>query len=176
METIDFKNRLKEITAFLSGELAKIRNGRASPALVEDVLADYYGNKTPIKGLASIRSPDARTVVIEPWDKNALDPIFKALSQSSFSAQPIVDGSVIRISLPPLTQERRNELVKLVSQKTEEAKIRARRLRDEAVKNIQQEKSEDIKFRKKDEIEKTMKENNQVLEELKNKKEKELMS
>lgn len=176
METVDFKNKLKETASFLTAELSKIRSSRASPALVEDILVDYYGAKTQLKGLASISSADVRTVVVEPWDKNAVDPIFKALSQGGLGAQPIVDGSKIRVSLPPLTQERRLEMVKTVSQKMEEAKIRARRLRDEAIKSIQQEKSEDIKFRKKEEIEKAMKNNSQALEELKAKKEKELMS
>ena len=160
----------------MSAELSKIRSNRATPALVEDILVDYFNNKTPIKGLASISSLDARTLVIEPWDKNALDLIAKAIGNASIGAQPIVDSKSVRISLPQLTQERRQELTKLVSQKMEEAKIRARRLRDEVVKSAQQEKSEDIKFRKKEEIEKAMKENNQTLEELKSKKEKELLN
>ena len=176
MEISDFKNKLKIVADFLAGELVKIRSGRATPALVEDILVDYYGNKTPIKGLASISSPESRTVVVEPWDKSMVDGIAKALAAAGLGAQPIVDGEKIRINLPPLTQERRQELVKMVSQKMEEAKIKARRVRDEAVKDIGQEKSEDLKFRKKEEIEKAMKENSQALEDLKNKKEKELMS
>lgn len=176
MEIPDFKNKLKEVSNFLSSELSKIRSGRATPALVEDILVDYFGAKTPIKGLAGISSLDARTLVIEPWDKNAVESIAKAIAGAGIGSQPIVNGNAIRVALPQLTEERRKELIKIVSQKMEEAKIRARRLRDEAVKDIQQEKSEDIKFRKKEEIEKTMKENNQVLDELKNKKEKELMS
>ena len=176
METQEFKSKLKEVTAFLAGELSKVRSNRASPALVEDISVDYFGNKTPIKGIASISSLDARTLVIEPWDKSALEPIAKAIANASIGAQPIVDSKSVRLSLPQLTQERRQELIKLVSQKMEEAKIRARRLRDDAVKSAQQEKSEDIKFRKKDEIEKAMKENNQALEDLKSKKEKELMN
>lgn len=175
-DTQNFKNKLKEVSAFLSNELGKIRSGRASPALVEDVQVEYYGSKIPVKGLASISSPDSRTIVIDPWDKKALDVIAKALSQAGLGAQPVVDGAAVRISLPPLTQERRQELTKLVSQKVEEAKIRARRLRDEAIKETQQEKSEDIKFRMKEEIEKAMKENSAQLEELKSKKEKELLS
>ena len=75
MEIAEFKNKLKESAGFLSGELSKIRSNRASPALVEDIQVDYYGNKTPIKGLASISSPDARTVVVEPWDKTVIDGI-----------------------------------------------------------------------------------------------------
>lgn len=175
MEISDFKNKLKGAADFLAGDLAKIRSNRATPALVEDILVDYYGVKTPIKGLASISSPESRTVVVEPWDKSLVDAIAKAISQAGLGAQPVVDGGKVRISLPSLTEERRNELVKIVSQKVEEAKIRARRLRDEAVKETQQEKSEDIKFRKKEEIEKAMKVNNQTLEELKAKKERELM-
>jgi ribosome recycling factor len=172
----DFKNKLKEVSGFLSTELGKIRSSRASPALVEDVQIDYYGSRMPVKGLASISTPDSRTVVIDPWDKKALDIIAKALSQAGLGAQPVVDGATVRISLPPLTQERRQELIKLVSQKVEEAKIRARRLRDDAIKEIQQEKSEDIKFRRKEEIEKAMKDNAGQMEEIKNKKEKELLS
>ncbi len=175
MEISDFKNRLKEVVGFLTSEMSKIRSGRATPALVEDILVDYFGNKTPIKGLASISSPEPRTIVMEPWDKTVVDAIAKAITQAGLGAQPIVDGNKIRVSLPSLTEERRQEMVKVVSQKVEEAKIKARRVRDEAIKDIQQEKSEDIKFRRKEEIEKAMKENTQVLEDLKNKKEKELM-
>src|SRR3989344_4078924 len=176
MEIADFKNKLKNTADFLAGELAKIRSNRISPAMVEDIQVDYFGAKTPIKGLASISLLDARTVVIEPWDKSVLETIAKALGQAGLGSHPVVDGDKIRFSLPALTQERRLELVKTVSQKVEEDKIRARRVRDEAVKDIQQEKSEDTKFRKKEEIEKAMKENGQVLEDLKSKKEKELMS
>lgn len=175
-DTQNFKNKLKEISGFLSTELGKIRSNRASPALVEDVQVEYYGSRMPVKGLASISSPDSRTVVIDPWDKKALDVIAKALSQAGLGAQPVVDGATVRISLPQLTQERRQELIKIVSQKVEEAKIRARRLRDDAIKEIQQEKSEDVKFRMKEEIEKAMKENANQLEEIKSKKEKELLS
>ena len=176
MEIGDFKNKLKSVAEFLGGELAKIRSNRINPAVVEDILVDYFGAKTPIKGLASISLLDARTVVIEPWDKSVLETIAKALGQAGLGSQPVVDGDRIRFSLPALTQERRLELVKMVSQKVEEAKIKSRQLRDEAVKTTQQEKSEDIKFRKKEEIEKAMKEHNQKLEDLRNKKEKELMS
>jgi len=176
MEIADFKNKLKTAADFLGGELAKIRSNRISPSLVEDILVDYFGAKTPIKGLASISLLDARTVMIEPWDKSVLEIISKALGQAGLGSQPVVDGEKIRFSLPALTQDRRQELVKMVSQKVEEAKIKSRQLRDEAVKAIQQEKSEDIKFRKKEEIEKAMKEQNQKLEDLRNKKEKELMS
>jgi ribosome recycling factor len=175
-DTQNFKNKLKEVSAFLSNELGKIRSNRASPSLVEDVQVEYYGSRMAIKGLGSISTPDSRTVVIDPWDKKALDVIAKALSQAGLGTQPVVDGATIRISLPQLTQERRQELVKIVSQKVEEAKIRARRFRDDAIKETQQEKSEDVKFRMKEEIEKAMKENAGQMEEIKSKKEKELLS
>ncbi|MBI4120034.1 MAG: ribosome recycling factor [Parcubacteria group bacterium] len=177
----DFKTKLKESSGFLSAELAKIRSGRATPALVEDVLVDYYGAKTALKGLASIGAPDARTLVIEPWDKNAVEAIAKALVQSSLGSQPVVDGTIIRFNLPPLTQERRLELIKLVAQKVEEARVKSRRLRDDAIKSLQLlEKegriSEDGKFRQKEEIEKAMKEHGEELEEMRRKKEQELTS
>ncbi|MEK7500662.1 MAG: ribosome recycling factor [Patescibacteria group bacterium] len=176
----DFKTKLKESIGFLSGELAKVRSGRATPALVEDVVVDSYGAKTPLKGLASISTPDARTLVIEPWDKNALEAIAKAITQS-LGSQPVVDGIIIRVNLPPLTQERRLELIKSVAQKVEEARVKSRRLRDEAIKSLQLlEKdgriSEDAKFRQKEEIEKVMKEHMEGLEEMRKKKEQELMN
>ena len=117
METQEFKSKLKEVVGYLTNELLKIRSNRASPALVEDILVEYFGNKTPIKSMASISSLDARTLVIEPWDKNALEPIAKAIANASIGAQPIVDSKSVRLSLPQLTQERRQELAKLVSQK-----------------------------------------------------------
>ncbi len=180
LDVTDFKTKLKESSGFLAGELAKVRSGRATPALVEDVLVDYYGAKTALKGLASISTPDARTLVIEPWDKNALEAIAKALTQS-VGSQPVVDGIVIRISLPSLPQERRLELIKLASQKVEEARVKSRRLRDDAVKSLQQleragQISEDDKFRQKEEIEKVMKEHMEGLEEMRKKKERELMN
>ena len=175
----DFKTKLKESSGFLSSELAKVRSGRATPAVVEDVVVDYYGAKTTLKGLAGISTPDARTLVIEPWDKNALEAIAKAITQS-LGSQPVVDGIIIRVNLPPLTQERRLELIKSVAQKVEEARVKSRRLRDEAIKSLQLlEKdgriSEDAKFRQKEEIEKVMKEHMEEMEELREKKEKELM-
>lgn len=178
---INFKTKLKESSGFLAGELAKIRSGRATSAVVEDVVVDYYGAKTPLKSLASISTPDARTLVVEPWDKNAVEAIAKALAQSSLGSQPVVDGTAIRISLPPLTQERRLELIKLVAQKVEEARVKSRRWRDEAIKSLQQQEkdgriSEDAKFRQKEEIEKAMKEHMEGLEEMRKKKEQELMS
>ena len=176
----DLKTKLKESSGFLSTELAKIRSGRATPALVEDVLVDYYGAKTPLKGLASISTPDARALVIEPWDKNAVEAIAKALTQF-LGSQPVVGGSIIRLNLPPLTQERRLELIKLVAQKVEEARVKSRRLRDDAIKSLQLlEKegriSEDGKFRQKEEIEKAMKEYMEELAEMRRKKEQELMN
>jgi len=181
MEIADFKIKLQHQLEFLKGELAKIRSGRVSPALVEDITVDYYGAKTPIKSLASTSTVDARTIVIEPWDKNAIDIIAKALTQASLGGQTVVDGAVIRMSMPALTQERRKELIKLVSQIIEETKIKSRQVREDIIKMLQlKEKegrmSEDEKFRKKEEIEKVMKEHVEKLEEMRGRKEKELMS
>lgn len=180
MEIADFKTKLQHQLEFLKGELFKIRSGRVSPALVEDVMVDYYGAKTPIKSLASISAADARTIVIEPWDKNVLEVIAKALTLANLGGQPVVDGVIIRISLPALTQERRQELIKLVSQIIEETKIKGRQARDDVIKMLQLKEKEgriskDEKFRKKEEIEKVMKEHAEKLEATRSKKEQELI-
>lgn len=182
MEIADFKTKLQHQLEFLKGELFKIRSGRVSPALVEDIMVDYYGAKTPIKSLASTSTIDTRTIVIEPWDKNAIELIVKALTQASLGGQPVVvEGVIIRISLPALTQERRQELIKSVSQIIEETKIKGRQARDDVIKMLQLKEKEgriskDEKFRKKEEIEKVMKEHAEKLEATRSQKEQELMS
>jgi len=117
-------------------ELAKVRAGKANPAILENVLVEYYGAKVPISQTASINTLDARTLVIQPWEKNMLTPIEKAIQLANLGFNPQNDGTVIRISLPPLTEERRKELVKLSKQFAEEAKISVRNARKEAMETI----------------------------------------
>jgi len=117
-------------------ELAKVRAGKANPAILENVLVEYYGSKVPISQTASINTLDARTLVIQPWEKNMLTPIEKAIQLANLGFNPQNDGTVIRISLPPLTEERRKELVKLSKQFVEEAKIGVRNARKEAMETI----------------------------------------
>ncbi|MGC4375665.1 ribosome recycling factor [Fictibacillus sp. Mic-4] len=121
----------KGISAF-QRELATIRAGRANPSLLDRIQVDYYGAPTPINQLAGITVPEARLLVIQPYDKSALADIEKAIQKSDLGLTPSNDGQVIRITIPPLTEERRKELVKLVKKFAEEAKVALRNVRREA--------------------------------------------
>lgn len=173
-------SELESILFWFQGEIAVLRTGRATPALVENIEVDYYGEKTPLKHIASLSTPDARTITIQPWDKNALEPIQKALEASSVNLAPIADNDTIRLALPALTEERRKELLKLLGAKAEEARVRSRKVRDEAWRTAQErERSkqirEDEKFRAKDELQKRIDEFNKKLEEVKGRKEREII-
>lgn len=166
---------------FYLDDIATIRTGRATPALVEDIIVDIYGQKMHVKELASMSVPEPRTLVIQPWDKNAVEAISSAIRKSEIGLNPVVDGQIIRLNIPPLTEERRKEFVKNLKQKTEEAKIKIRRVREEIWDKVQKmEKSgeirEDDKFKAKDDLQKIVDDYNGKLEELEKKKETELMN
>jgi ribosome recycling factor len=165
----------------LNEEIGKIRTGRANPALVESLIVDYYGTKTPLKQIASINAPEARLLVIQPWDKGALVYIESALRESDMGFNPNNDGQVIRINIPALTEERRKELVKVLNQRAEDGKISVRSIREEAWKELQEAEkegkmSEDDKFSGKDYLQKIVDEFNAKIEEIREKKEKEIMT
>ncbi len=177
----DLKQKLEKIIEKLKGEISGLRTGRASPALVEDLEVDYYGSKTPLKAIASISSPEPRTLVISPWDKNAVQPIERAIQTSVLGLNPITDREVIRLTIPQLTEERRKELTKLLGRHLEEARIHVRKEREEILRGIDaQEKnkeiSEDEKFRQKNEVQKAVDEINKKIEDLGKTKEKEIMT
>lgn len=180
MSVIDgLKKNLKTHEDWLQKEIGTLRIGRASPALVEDIVVDYYGSKMPIKQLATISAPEPRTLIVQPWDKNAVSGIEKAIQASSLGVNPIVDKDTIRVTIPALTEERRLALVKIVGIKLEEAKIAMRKDRDDAIKEIEMlfaEKkiTEDGKFKDKQEVQKAINEANKELENIANKKEKEI--
>lgn len=117
-------------------DFASIRTGRANPGLYNKVLVDYYGSPTPLQQLASFAIPDARTILITPFDKTALRDIERALSDSEVGANPSNDGNVIRITIPDLTQERRKEYVKIVKTKGEDAKVSIRNIRRKAKETL----------------------------------------
>lgn len=122
-----------------------IRTGRASTSLVERIQVDYYGTLTPLNQLASISVPEATTVVIQPWDRGVLGAIEKAIQKSDIGITPNTDGTVVRLNIPPLTEERRKELVKLVHKRMEDAKVEIRNHRRDAVDTIRkQEKAGEI--------------------------------
>lgn len=162
-------------------ELKNIRTGRATASILDGVKVDYYGVETPIAQVASVNAIDAKTIVIAPWSKDQLVSIEKAIRESDLGLTPNNDGEVIRITLPPMTEERRKELVKVLGKKTEETRIKIRQAREEILSDIQsQEKqgniSEDDRFRAKDQIQKIVDENNKKIEELEKKKETDVMA
>jgi ribosome recycling factor len=151
------EGRMQKCVEALRHDLAMIRTGRASPALVERLLVDYYGTLTPLNQLAGISIPEARLIVIRPWDPGALTPIERAILKSDLGLTPNNDGKLIRLAIPPLTEERRRELVKQSARRVEEARIAVRNCRRDGIKDLEdfeKEKllTEDDLFRGKDKI------------------------
>lgn len=130
------KDKMRRAAESLKIELSSIRTGRASPGLVEHIKVDYAGVPTPLKSLAGIATPEARLLIIQPWDKSALGGIEKAILKSDLGLTPTSDGNVIRINIPPLSEERRRELIRLVHKRVEERKISVRNLRREAMDEL----------------------------------------
>lgn len=175
-----FEQELFELKEWFRSEIASLRTGRASPALVENLDVEYYGAKTPLKHIASVSIPDAKSLIIQPWDKGVLEAIGKAIEHSSLSLSPIADGDTIRLTLPQLTEERRRDLLKILHAKAEEARVRSRRTRDDVWKQIQvlekeKEISEDDRYRAKDELQKRIDAFNKELDDIQGKKEKEII-
>lgn len=127
----DMKSRCEKTLEHLKGTLQGIRTGRAHPALVEDIKVDYFGTPTPVKNMGSVNIPEARQLVITPWDKTAIKAIEKAIQSSHLGINPQNDGESIRLNLPELTKERRVELTKIVNKMAEEARIAIRNIRRE---------------------------------------------
>ncbi|RFB19033.1 ribosome recycling factor [Bacillus sp. HNG] len=131
------KDKMSKAVQALSRELATVRAGRANPAILDKVSVDYYGAPTPLNQLASINVPEARMLVIQPYDKSVLGDMEKAIQKADLGLNPTNDGSIIRISIPPLTEERRRELVKLVKKYAEESKV--------AVRNVRRDGNDELK-------------------------------
>lgn len=123
------KESMQEAMERLARELTKVRTGKASPSVFSGVMADYYGTLTPLSQMANISTPDARTIVIQPWDKGALQPIEMAIIKGNMGFNPQNDGEIIRINVPPLTEERRREMVKKIKGLMEECKVSIRNAR-----------------------------------------------
>jgi len=117
-------------------DFGAIRTGRASTALVERITVDYYGNSTPLNQIAGISTPDAHLIVIQPWDRSVLSAIEKAITKSDIGLTPNVDGAVVRLNVPPLTEDRRRDMVKQVRRRVEEARVEIRNLRREAADQL----------------------------------------
>jgi len=142
---LSIEGRMQKAVEALKKELASIRTGRANPALVEHIRVEYAGVPTPLVQISGISVPEARLIVIQPWDKNSIRPIEKAILASDLGLTPTNDGNVIRINIPPLTEERRKELIKLVRKRIEEGKIEIRNFRRDALNTFRDmEKNKDI--------------------------------
>ncbi len=129
----DTRSRMDKSLEALRRELSTIRTGRASPALVETLAVDYYGVPTPLVQLASISVPEARLLMIQPWDKQSLKEVEKSIQKSDLGLVPNNDGNIIRINIPPLTEERRRDLVKLVGRRVEEGHVSVRNIRRDSL-------------------------------------------
>lgn len=138
------EERMEKALGALKRELVTLRAGRASPAMLDRVQAEYYGEMTPVNQLGSINTPDSRTLIIQPWDKSALAAIEKAILKSDVGLTPANDGTIIRLNIPPLTEERRADLVKSTKKYGEEAKV--------AIRNIRRDANDEIKKKEKGEI------------------------
>ncbi len=165
--------------SFLNGELGKIRTSHASPALVEDVEVDYLGQKYTLKQLAAISTPQTNQIVIQPWDPSYIQPIEQAILKSGLGMSSSVDKNLIRLSLPLLTQEYRDSLMKLLNEKAEQARQTMRHWREDAWNKIQAAQktktlTEDDKFKGKDELQKLIDEFAKKIKELIERKEKEI--
>lgn len=142
---LSIEEKMKATVAGLKKELATLRTGRATPALVDHIKVDYAGVPTPLNQLASISVPEARLLLIHPWDKSSANEIQKAIQKSELGLTPTSDGNVIRISIPQLSEERRQELTKLVHRRAEERRVAVRNLRHEAMNRLKDlEKNKDI--------------------------------
>src|SRR3989344_2345147 len=165
----------------LKNELASLRTGRASAALVENLVVEFYGTPTPLMHMAQITIPEPRSIAIQPYDKNALKDIEKAVQASNLGINPVNDGTYIRLNIPPMTEERRKEMVKIVAQLAEKTRVSIRNIREEIWKDIQkQEKdgkiSEDDKISSKQDLQKMVDKYNEEVKKLAEAKEKEVLT
>ncbi|CAM2059610.1 ribosome-recycling factor [Desulfovibrionales bacterium] len=155
----DAKTRMEKALQGLAKDFARLRTGRASSSLVEDIKVEYYGNVTLLSQIASVVVLDSRTITVQPWDRNSFNDIEKAIRKSDLGLNPINDGKLIRIVIPPLTEERRKDLIKVAHKYTEEAKVTIRNVRrdsNEVLKKMQKDKkiSEDELHKSQDDMQK----------------------
>ena len=155
----DAEQRMKKTHQVLERELAGIRTGRATPALIEDLRVDYYGTPTPLKQIATVTAPEARLLVIQPWDRGVIPQIERAILQSGLGLSPAADGAVLRLPIPHLTEERRRDLARLVRGKVEEERVALRNVRRDVLDHVrrlhrQKEISEDEERRTQDQLQK----------------------
>jgi ribosome recycling factor len=177
----DAKPQFAQVIEHLEKELHNLRSGRANASMVEDLPVEVYGSMMELKGVASISVPDAKTIQIEPWDKNNVKDIEKAIQASSLGLNPNVSGTTIRLVMPPMTEENRKALVKVLGQKAEQARISLRNVREEVREQISSDEKEkmigeDEKFRMFEQLDKVVADYNAQVERISNEKEEEIMT
>jgi len=175
------REKFEKSIEHFQNEIKNIRTGRATPSLVENIMVDFYGTKTPIIQLASISTPDPKSIVIQPWDSNATKEIEKAIQASNIGINPVNEGNILRLPIPPMTEERRKELVKVLHQKVESVKVSIKQTREEIwkeLKNMEKEKtiSEDDLFGQQKDLQKVIDKYNDSIQEQSESKEKEIMT
>lgn len=174
------EEKMRKAVEVLQSDLMTLRTGRASPALVDRVKVEYYGTTVPLNQLATISAPEPRLLVIRPWDPSSVSAIEKAILKSDLGLTPSTDGSVIRLPIPRLTEERRQELVKLVNRRVEEGRVAVRNCRRdglEELRELEKEKiiSEDEFYQARDDLQKLTDKYNERLAEIGQAKEREIM-
>ncbi len=172
---------MEKAIEYLQKELDKIRADRATPSLVEDIVVDAFDQRMPLKQLAAISCPEERQIVIEPWNKDYVRAIVNAIQKANSELNPMPQGKLIRVNLPPMTKEYRERLVKKISKIREDARISVKRAREEAWKEVQKAENEgditeDDKFRAKDELQELVNKHNEKIDDLIEDKKKKIQS
>lgn len=140
----DAKAHMEKAVDFCDNELVKIRAGKAMPTMLDGIFVDYYGTPTALNQVGTVNTPDARTLVVQPWEKNMLIPIERAIMEANIGLNPQNDGAVIRLNVPPLTEERRRDLVKKSKEEAEKGRIAIRNIRKDANEKIKRTKTEGV--------------------------------
>lgn len=164
----------------LTNELTHLHTGRATPELIEDILVEAYGAQSPIKNVANISVADSKSLVVQPWDKTIVDEVSRGISAANLGFSPVIEGDIVRVKIPDLTEQRRLEFVKIMKDKAEDARIAVRGVRQTSMQDIEKlvsgGVSEDEGKRLEEAIEKAVKESNEKIEEIKENKEKDLLT
>jgi ribosome recycling factor len=176
----DAEHRMNKAVEVVRDEFAKIRTGKATTVLLDGIKVDYYGTMTPLKQVANVSTPDAHTISVQPWEKSMVQPIEKAILNANLGLNPATDGTMIRVPIPPLNEERRRELVKLVKKFAEDGKIAVRNVRRDAIEHLKKTEkeehiSEDERKRSEQEAQKLTDKHVKDLDALVGMKEKEIM-
>jgi ribosome recycling factor len=177
----DFRPEFQKAIDFYKTDIAGLRTGRANAAIVENIVVEVYGGQMPVKGLANIGIPEARTIVIEPWDKSIIKDVEKAIRLAGTGLNPSNEGNILRLTLPQMTEENRKDLIKVLGQKSENARVQIRKVREEVKDMIiemekEKEIGEDERFNLQDELDKVTGEFNDKILMMREEKEKEIMT